>query len=253
MIRLAILALLTLWPAPVPQATVQELDFVAVGVRYAPEAAPERRTIDLDAIRRAHFNVAATSDFAQPTATLLSVEQRIAGAPPVNVTVRSADIGQMPIGPSTPAHSVREAAWTFLAEGMRAVVFDDWAGLQQNTAALAEASAFADAITRNMALYAPLRRVEQSGARAIAVTGGEDNVRARWLESADALLLIAVNHGSESRNVTLTFPREVPEAVWQNMLSGGSVNFVAGPTGPFYEHVFPPHDVLVLMIRKRWK
>ena len=34
---------------------------------------------------------------------------------------------------------------------------------------------------------------------------------------------------------------------------GASVNFVAGPTGPFYEHTMPAHDVLVLMIRKRWK
>ena len=42
-------------------------------------------------------------------------------------------------------------------------------GLQQNTAALAEASAFAETITRNMALYAPLRRVDPTGPRAIAL------------------------------------------------------------------------------------
>ena len=246
------LALLALWPAQSPPA-VQELDFVPVGVRYASDADPARRAIDLDAIRRAHFNVVATTDFAQQTATLMRTESRFAGAPPERLVVRSAEIGRVPVEAGTAPDNVRESAWTLLASGARGVVFEDWAGLQQNSAAFAEAAAFAETIARNMALYAPLRRVEQTGARAISIAGGQDSVEARWLESGDALLLIAVNHGAEARNVTLTFPREVPEAVWQNMLSGGSVNFVAGPTGPFYEHVFPPHDVLVLMIRKRWK
>ena len=53
--------------------------------------------------------------------------------------------------------------------------------------------------------------------------------------------------------MTLTFPPAVPEAVWQNMLTGSAVNFVAGPTGPIYQRTFAAHDVLVLMIRKRWK
>ena len=151
------------------------------------------------------------------------------------------------------AENIKEAAWTLFAGGARGVIFDNWAGLLQNAAALAEASSFAETITRNMALYAPLRHVEQTGARALALKGGQESVEAHWLESAEALLLVAVNHGAESRQVTFTFPPEVPEAVWQNMLSGGSVNFVAGPTGPYYEHTLAAHDVLVLMIRKRWK
>ena len=252
MIRIAIVMLVALWPVQSPPAA-PELDFVPVGVAYAADADSARRSIDLDAIRRAHFNVVATSDFAQQTATLMRTEPRFAGAPLESLVVRSTDIGRMVVEARTPPDNVRETAWTLLAKGARGVVFEDWAALQQNTAALAEASAFAETITRNMALYAPLRRVEQTGARAITITGGQDNVEARWLESSDALLLIAVNHGAEPLKVTLTFPRDVPEAVWQNMLSGGSVNFVAGPTGPFYEHVFPPHDVLVLMIRKRLK
>ena len=253
MIRLAILALLALCQALSPQTAAQELDFVPVGVRYPGDTSSARRTIDLDAIRRAHFNVVAAADLAGETTTLLRIERRVANEAPASVLVRTSEITRVPIDAATHADGVREAAWTLLAAGQRGVVFDDWAALQQNEAAFAEASAFAETITRNMALYAPLRRVENAGARAITVTGGQDSVQARWLESADALLLIAVNHGSQPRDVTLTFPREVPEAVWQNMLSGGSVNFVAGPTGPFYEHTFPPHDVLVLMIRKRWK
>ena len=254
MTRHAVLALLALWLAPASQAPPQELDFVAVGVRYAADANPDRRAIDHDTIRRARFNVlAAPADAAQPTTALTQVDRPIAGAPPVNVVVRSSDLGVVPVTATTTAENVKEAAWTLFARGARGVLFGDWSALQQNAAALAEASAFAETITRNMALYAPLRPVEQTGARAIAVKGGQDSVDARWLESPEALLLVAVNHGAESRQVTFTFPPEVPEAVWQNMLSGGSVNFVAGPTGPVYEYTLPAHDVLVLMIRKRWK
>jgi hypothetical protein len=254
MTRLAVLALLALWLAPVAQAPPQEFDFVAVGVRYTADPNPGRRAIDHDTIRRARFNVVVAPDDVTPqTTTLTRIDGPLPGAPPAILVIRSSDLGHVPVVAMTSADNVKEAAWTLFARGSRGVIFDNWAGLLQNAAALVEASAFAETITRNMALYAPLRPVEQTGARAIALTGGQDSVDARWLESPEALLLVAVNHGAESRQVTFTFPPEVPEAVWQNMLSGGSVNFVAGPTGPYYEHTLPAHDVLVLMIRKRWK
>ena len=78
-------------------------------------------------------------------------------------------------------------------------------------------------------------------------------VEARFLESADVLLLIAINHADTPQKVTMTFAPDVPEAVWQNMETGASVNFVAGPAGPTYTRSFAPRDVVVLMIRKRWK
>ena len=59
MTRLAVLALLVLWLAPISQPTPQELDFVPVGVRYAADPDPARRAIDLDTIGRARFNVVA--------------------------------------------------------------------------------------------------------------------------------------------------------------------------------------------------
>ena len=253
MTRLAVLALLTLWLQPAAQPTVQELDFVPVAVRYTDDSNPARRAIDHDTIGRARFNVvAAQADVAQQTTTLTRVDRPSLGAP-ARVVARSTDLGVVPITAATTAENVRETAWMLFARGARGVIFDDWPGMQQNAAALAEASAFAQTITSNMALYAPLRHVEQTGARAIGLKGGEESVEAHWLESAEALLLIAVNRGAEPRQLVFTFPLEVPEAVWQNMLSGSSVNFVAGPTGPFYEHTLPAHDVLVLMIRKRWK
>ena len=254
MTKLAVAALLVVWLAPISQPSPQELDFVPVGVRYAADPDPARRAIDHDTIGRARFNVvAAPADGTQQIATLTRVDRPSLGAPPASVVVQASDLGVIRITAATTGENVKEAAWTLLARGSRGVIFDDWLGMQQNAAALAEASAFAQTITSNMALYAPLRHVEQTGARAIALKGGEESVEAHWLESAEALLLIAVNHGAEPHQLVFTFPPEVPEAVWQNMLSGGSVNFVAGPTGPFYEHSMPAHDVLVLMIRKRWK
>jgi hypothetical protein len=148
---------------------------------------------------------------------------------------------------------VREAAWTRIAHGARAIIFEDWNSLQKNDTALGEATAFADTLARNAALYVPLRRVESTGDRAFTIDGGQDKVEAHWLESPDALLLIAVNHAAEPRDVTITFAPAIPEAIWQNMLTGSAVNFVAGPAGPVHTRTFAAHDVLVLMIRKRWK
>jgi hypothetical protein len=254
MTRLAVLWLLALWLPPIPQPTVAELDFVPVGVRYAADASPARRTIDHDTIGRALFNVvAAPADGTQPRATLTRVDRPSMGGPPASVVVQASDLGVIRITAATTAEDVRETAWTLLARGSRGVIFDGWVELQQNASALAEASAFARTITSNMALYAPLRHVERTGARAITLKGDDGSVEAHWLESAEALVLVAVNHGARPREVVFTFPPDVPEAVWQNMLSGASVNFVAGPTGPFYEQTMPAHDVLVLMIRKRWK
>jgi hypothetical protein len=254
MTRLAVLVVLALWLPAVPQPQPQELDFVPVGVRYAADADPGRRAIDHDTIRRARFNVVVAPDDATPQTTALArIDGPLPGEPPAILVIRSSDLGRVPVVAMSSAENIKEAAWTLFAGGARGVIFDNWAGLLQNAAALAEASSFAETITRNMALYAPLRHVEQTGARALALKGGQESVEAHWLESAEALLLVAVNHGAESRQVTFTFPPEVPEAVWQNMLSGGSVNFVAGPTGPYYEHTLAAHDVLVLMIRKRWK
>ena len=64
---------------------------------------------------------------------------------------------------------------------------------------------------------------------------------------------MVINHSNEPREVTLNFSPDMPEAIWQNMLTGAAVNFVAGPGGPVYTRTFPPKDVLVLMIRKRLK
>jgi hypothetical protein len=76
-------------------------------------------------------------------------------------------------------------------------------------------------------------------------------VEARFLESADAMLFVAINHGSTPRKVTFTFGPDVPEAIWQNMESGAAVNFVQGAEGPTYTRMLAGRDVMVLVRGKR--
>jgi hypothetical protein len=96
--------------------------------------------------------------------------------------------------------------------------------------------------------------------RTIAATGVKPEVgidlagqlvEARFLESADAMLLVAMNHGSTPRKVTFTFGPDVPEAIWQNMESGAAVNFVQGADGPAYTRTLEGRDVMILVRGKR--
>jgi len=135
---------------------------------------------------------------------------------------------------------VRLDAWTALSRGARGFMF----------AARSEASAaFARVVTRNPALFAPLR-LRRELTPEVRVDGGSGTVDATFLESADVLMLIGLNHSANVVRVTMSFTPDTQEAIWQNMETGTSVNFVAGADGPSYTHTFAARDALVLMIRK---
>jgi hypothetical protein len=147
------------------------------------------------------------------------------------------------------ASQVRRDAWVLIGRGFRGVLFDGWTTLRQNPDGLAAAAAFADVITRNTALFAPL----SVSARAVGIDGATGDFFARFVESDEAMVLVAANLTDSVQTVTLKFSPDTPEAIWQNMEAGGAVDFVAGPEGPIYSRVFPPHDVVVFMIRKQYK
>ena len=84
----------------------------------------------------------------------------------------------------------------------------------------------------------------------VRIEGATGPVETRFLESADVLMLIGLNHADTRQRVKLMFTPDTQEAIWQNMESGSNVNFVAGPDGPTYTYSFRPKDALVLMIRK---
>lgn len=84
----------------------------------------------------------------------------------------------------------------------------------------------------------------------VRIEGATDRVETRFLESADVLMLLGLNHADTPQRVRLTFTPDTQEAIWQNMETGAAVNFVAGPEGPTYTYSFGPRDALVLMIRK---
>ena len=238
------------------QAAAQDRgDFVPVGVVYKPAADPIRQRMDLEEMRRLHFNVFATVEDRQPAGiTLSSIERSLGGAADVRIT--AASLAVVKVADSAPAEAVTRETWQLFAEGHRGIVFDDWAALERNTGALTAAVEFADHVTGNAALYAPLRpRVPMPDAPDVTVAvDPHGKVSTRFLESADAMVLIVTNAGTGApTEITMTFSRDIPEAIWQNMLTGAAVNFVAGPDGPTYTKMLPPDGVLVLMIRKRWK
>lgn len=85
----------------------------------------------------------------------------------------------------------------------------------------------------------------------IRLDGAPGLVEARFLESPDALLLIAINHAATPQTVTMHFSPDTPEAIWQNMETGAAVHFVQRTEGPTYRHAFAARDVLVLVRGKR--
>ena len=85
----------------------------------------------------------------------------------------------------------------------------------------------------------------------VRVEGGNGLVETRFLQSADTLVLIGLNHAEMPQSVTFTFAPGTPEAIWQNIETGASVNFVQGPAGLSYRHGFRARDAMVLVIRTR--
>lgn len=216
-------------------------DFVPVGVVYpsGEDAARERR--DLEEMRRLRFNVIARG---RDTTPLLFIDRLLAGAPFPGLPdpgLRTAHISTR----SSPG-GITVRAWNALAHGSRAIVFDDWAVLQDNPDALSAAAAFADAVTRNAGLYANLQPSSGTGP-APRVEGGPE-VHAHLLRSRDALVLFAINHSEAAQTATIRFAPGVPEAIWRNLLTGAAVNFVTTARGVEYPRTFKPLEVVLLVI-----
>lgn len=230
-------------PAP---ASLQPAGFLPVGAKYRPPADPGARRRDLEDMRQLRFNVVEVVDGTRPPGTLTYVERLLAAAPyPDVIGFDGRDVATVAVAGSAADVGVR--AWTALARGARAIVFDDWAALGRSPEALGAAAAFADAIARNASLYAAVRLPDRARGRNGVTVAGAD-VEAALLESSDALVLVAVNQSAEPRSATFTFSPDVPEAIWRNMLTGASVNFVTRASGPTYSRAFGPKEVLVLAI-----
>jgi hypothetical protein len=224
--------------------------FVPVGVLN--DRPGELGAAEIAQLRKLRFSIVARRDPAADRP--LDVRARILpgpdadpGAPLIPVAIDG--VGFVSVRKATSAADVRRDAWMLIGRGYPGVIFDGWTTLQRNPAAFQAAADFADVVTRNAALFAPLR----ASARQVRVDVPSAALSARFVESPDAMVLVAANLTDSAQRVTFTFTSDTPEAIWQNMESGSAINFVAGPDGPMYTRTFPPHDVMVLMIRKRYK
>lgn len=151
----------------------------------------------------------------------------------------------MTAGLSQGARQARLAIWKAFVGGARRIALDAAGKLSPDLITVGETAAV---ITKNEALFAPLAARTRDNAVRIDPAAA---IVTHILESPDAIVIIALHEGARTTRVKLTFPSDIPEAIWQNMEAGNAVNFVMGPHGPFYQHTFSPHDVLVLAIRKR--
>lgn len=201
----------------------------------------------LTEIRKLRFTIVARQDPAPGGRRVYRIPPAGSTAQLRQVAIDGLDV--LRVDDDTRGATLRRDAWIALGRGLRGVLFDGWTALGRNPEALDAAAAFADVVTRNAALFAPLR----PSSRAVRVAAGTPDIFARFVESKDAIVLVAANLTGTEQRVTLTFGAETPEAIWQNMEHGGAVNFVAGPEGPLYTRVFPPHDVVVLMIRTQYR
>jgi hypothetical protein len=225
--------------------------FVPVGVRYRPPADAKARQRDLEEMRRLRFNIVLLVHESKTGSRLAFIDRILAGAPYPDVPEFPGNTPALiPIREDAGETTLR--AWTAFGRGARVLLFDDWAALQRHPRALAAAAAFAESVTRNASLYAPLRpRPPKEGQHDVRVAGTGRSVAVSILESADAIVIVAVNNASVPQKSVITFSPEMPEAIWQNMMTGATVHFVTRAEGPTYTRTFAPREVLVLMINTR--
>jgi hypothetical protein len=234
--------------AAVPAATQSLQPFIPVGIVVGSSGGvlPDRR--ELQRLAKMRFNVVA---FRDEKTRDLRVVPLTALMDPGREPMPIPSAGLASVTTFRSAREVRLNAWHEVAKGARGILFDPGMPYTQKEDALDAAAEFADNITRNAALFAPLRPRES--ATDVRIEGAPGAIDARFLESNVALVLIAVNPTPDTHRVTLKFSSDIPEAIWQNMETGAAVNFVASADGPTYTRTFTPFDVIVLMIRKQYK
>jgi hypothetical protein len=222
--------------------------FFPVGVWYTGPAV--RR--DLQSIKALGFNSvwSGLDGFAD-----LVAQARTVG---LNVIGHLDRTGELHVGPSATPRDLRVWGWTAMLRGARAIGYHAWSDLvDERGAATARGKAageFAGVVSRNPALFAPLKPRTASAGNAtpdVRISGVEGEVEAGFLESRDVLLLIAVNHASSPQDVALTFAPGTRQEFWQNMETGDMVSLTMVEDSPSLAHGFAARDALVLMIRTR--
>lgn len=218
-----------------------------VGVWYTGAIA--RRT--LQSIRAAGFNSVWCAPERQAE---LTADATAAGL----AVVASVDPGgDLQVDPSATPADLRVWGWTGLLRGARAISYHAWIDLVDERGALTSrgraAGDFAGVISRNPGLFVPLRprpAADAGTAPDVRITGGTSEVEAGFLESRDALVLVAINHASAPQRASMSFAPGTKQEFWQNMETGEMVTFAMEKEAPALVHAFGPRDAMVLMIRK---
>jgi hypothetical protein len=225
----------------------QVAEFFPVGVWC--DGAVSRR--DLQRIRSAGFNSIWTSRLDH--AVLASQ-----GDTGLRLMTPASSHAELHVDAAATPADLRLWGWTALLRGARAIAYYAWHDLVESDTALTArgraAGEFAGVLSRNPALFAPLRPRATTDPAAMTadlrVSGSAGEIEAGFLESRDALVLIAVSHAGAPQRVTLTFAPGTKQEFWQNMETGEMVSFAAVNGELTLAHAFAARDAVVLMIRK---
>jgi hypothetical protein len=222
--------------------------FFPVGVWHSGAVSPR----DFQSIKAAGFNTVW-----MPPDDREAVDAQAAAAG-LNTGVPLDRAGDLQVDPSATGADLRVWGWTALLRGAHAIAFNAWRDLVDEAGVLTPrgraAGEFAGVISRNPALFAPLRpAIAQAPGVAfgVHVAEGGAEVEAGFLESRDVLVLIAVNHASAPQRATFAFAPGTKVEFWQNMETGEMVSFQPGRDSPAWTHAFAARDAVVVMIRKR--
>jgi beta-galactosidase len=133
------------------------------------------------------------------------------------------------------------------------------AAFEQDPVKNATAGHLIAALARGAGVVARVKIADALGERGTKRAAGEQprkasergQIEARLMESDRALLLVAINHDTRPRRVTIELPADVPGGEWQDLETAEAVPvFSSRDSGPRFEHAFAPRDVLVLLARK---
>ena len=192
----------------------------------------------------AKANAGASAAFIDYLSKRMSIQPAVLGV--TGVADPSAPVpGRITVSPGA-APVARLEMWSEVARRRRFITFvgsDD--SLSPAVLSLGET---AGVVTRNQALFAPLR---PRSTGVVGISGADGRVEVRLLESNEAIMIVGLNYAPVPQKVTIAFSPDIPEAIWQNLETGTAVSFVMRKGGPVLEHTFGSRDALVLMIRKK--
>jgi hypothetical protein len=230
-----------------------------VSIWYRGGSDGQPRSQDLVAIRAAGFACVTWpsgrrgADEVRQTAELVGLAVIVAPDAPTFLTAAAALAPAPEVTIDVRQDGARPAAlaWRAVAHGARTVVFDS--GRQGSTGLLAADGSRprwvddALALSRQFSANAPMFSEMAPGP---VPSQRSSDIDVALLQTRRSWILVATNTAAERRSTTVRLPREVPSALWTNLLDGSEMSMLREPEGPRWTVDIGDHGALVYLIEK---